>query len=175
MRMSFVHRCVPVCSAAQRCSRPTDTLGTQVARLESLVEQLTAQKDPVKHSVLYLGHDPSSLSYSPPLAESPQFVLFPSDSKGQAGRAVSPTVAPYAMDLRANDLCEALSQLAIREFVVVEGSGNEAWAPGGGRGETFLNEARVFVDTLPQRFQLSTRLPGFNGLGEPGWGSTASV
>lgn len=78
------------------------------------------------------------------------------------------------MDLRANDLCEALSQLAIREFVVVEGSGNDAWAPGGGRGETFLAEARVFMDTLPQRFGLNGQLPGFDGLGEPGWGSTAA-
>lgn len=27
------------------------------------------------------------------------------------------------MDLRANDLCEGIAQLAVKEFVVVEGSG----------------------------------------------------
>lgn len=67
------------------------------------------------------------------------------------------------MDLRANDLCEALSQLAIKQFVVVEGSGEESWAPGGGRGTPFIDEAAAFIATLPQQFGLTYALPSFTG------------
>lgn len=56
------------------------------------------------------------------------------------------------MDLRANDLCEGLAQLAIKEFVVVEGSGNESWAPGHHRGLEWIDEARLFLRTMPQQF-----------------------
>ncbi|KAL8281016.1 hypothetical protein RQP46_006695 [Phenoliferia psychrophenolica] len=153
-----------------------EELRAQVARLEAMVQHLTSQKEDSASDTdppLFPADpsDPSTLSYSPSSTHSPKFVLFPSSSKSVPS---SPKPEPYTMDLRANDLCEALSQLAIREFVVVEGSGNEAWAPGGGRGETFLEEARVFMDTLPQRFGLNGTLPGFDGLGEPGWGSTAA-
>jgi hypothetical protein len=56
------------------------------------------------------------------------------------------------MDLRANDLCEGLAQLAIKEFVVVEGSGTDSWAPGNIRGLEFVEEAKQFMMTMPQQF-----------------------
>lgn len=78
------------------------------------------------------------------------------------------------MDLRANDLCEALSQLAIKDFVVVEGSGEESWAPGGERGATFIDEAAGFLATMPQQFGLTYQLPTFGNAGHFGPRSYAS-
>jgi hypothetical protein len=69
------------------------------------------------------------------------------------------------MDLRANDLCEALSQLAIKDFVVVEGSGEESWAPGGQRGAPFIDEAASFLATMPQQFGLTYQMPTFGDAG----------
>ena len=65
------------------------------------------------------------------------------------------------MDLRANDLCEGIAQLAIKEFVVVEGSGNDSWAPGNQRGLQFIDEARLFLKTMPQQFGVS-EAPAFS-------------
>lgn len=65
------------------------------------------------------------------------------------------------MDLRANDLCEGLAQLAIKEFVVVEGSGTDSWAPGNKRGLDFVDEAQQFVEHMPQQFGVA-QTPTFN-------------
>lgn len=112
--------------------------------------------------------------------------------------------ANYSMDLRANDLAEALAQLAIKSFVLTEGSGlgvlakappelevefeleeerNSmlslvATAAGRGEGtggdkswedpitgnkissgERFVEEARLFMESLPQRCGLTFGLP----------------
>ncbi|GAA5850183.1 hypothetical protein JCM9279_003560 [Rhodotorula babjevae] len=65
-----------------------------------------------------------------------------------------------AIDMRANDLAEGLAQLAIKEFVVLENSGLDAWAPGNARGLEFLSEAKEFVETMPQHFGVSQK-PAF--------------
>ncbi|KAM0755358.1 hypothetical protein T439DRAFT_351150 [Meredithblackwellia eburnea MCA 4105] len=167
-----------------RAEHDAQELRDQVARLESLVRYLTAQPGAdASGSGPGSGGDSSSFSGSPGTHEygsggsgsvmSPgaDYVRFP-ENPPDLRKNEAP---PYAMDLRPNDLCEALAQMCIKEFVVLEGSGNEAWAPGGGRGEVFLEEARVFMDTLPQRFGLTGNMPSFDGLGEPGWGSTAAI
>ncbi|GAA5825624.1 hypothetical protein JCM11251_000314 [Rhodosporidiobolus azoricus] len=128
----------------------TEELKNQVARLESLVRYLTSQR---KDDDPFEQNDGGT---SPPAS----VVQFPSKttrqgstSRGsQASQADTPK-SSFAMDLRANDLCEGLGQLAIKEFVVVEGSGTDAWAPGGtGRGLEFIAEATDFVATMPQQF-----------------------
>jgi len=123
----------------------------QVARLESLVRYLTSQR-----------RDEDSFEPVPAGAESPSspnVVSFPSKTTRQASSSSQThpqTPKPsYAMDLRANDLCEGIAQLAIKEFVVVEGSGNDSWAPGNQRGLQFIDEARLFLKTMPQQFGVS--------------------
>ena len=97
---------------------------------------------------------------------SPLFEQFPSTSRPDtASRATANSAKHQKMDLRANDICEALSQLAIKEFVVVEGSGGESWAPGGGKGTPFVDEAAAFINTMPQQFGLTYSLPTFSSGG----------
>jgi len=73
--------------------------------------------------------------------------------------------------------------LAVKEFVVVEGSGewtelhqqvsttatdlisllgNDSWAPGHQRGLELIDEARLFLRTMPQQFGVANE-PSFNG------------
>lgn len=119
---------------------------------------LTAQQD-IDPSTLPLfktrnSNQSSSGGDSPP---HPQFQSFPSRTRQKSEELI---------DLRANDLCEALSQLAIREFVVLEGSGGDAWSPCGGgteSGKQFVDEARVFLQTMPQQFGLTFDLPTLGG------------
>ncbi|GAA5997852.1 Zn(II)2Cys6 transcription factor [Rhodotorula paludigena] len=129
----------------------TQELRDQVARLESLVRYLTSQRqEDTSPAVTYEdGGSPGAASVD----------NFPSKSKttrqGSNGSHNMPAMTPqqaFAMELRANDLCEGLAQLAIKEFVVVEGSGTDAWAPGNARGLDFVNEAKDFVETMPQQF-----------------------
>lgn len=70
-----------------------------------------------------------------------------------------------SMDLRSHDLCEALTQLAIKDFVVVEGSGADSWAPGGVKGDIFVEEAKEFMLALPQRFGSTANIAPLTGLG----------
>ncbi|GAA5885525.1 hypothetical protein JCM6882_007453 [Rhodosporidiobolus microsporus] len=133
----------------------TEELKNQVARLESLVRYLTSQRrdDDPYDQMPSVGLDEGA---SPPAS----VVQFPSKStrqgsgsQGSRPSQVDTPKASFAMDLRANDLCEGLGQLAIKEFVVVEGSGTDAWAPGGtGRGLEFIAEATDFVATMTQQF-----------------------
>ncbi|BGP39792.1 hypothetical protein JCM10450v2_003763 [Rhodotorula kratochvilovae] len=139
-------------------------LRDQVARLESLVRYLTSQRpdEPPTGSptVTYdEGGSPGGQSVD----------NFPSKARGSdpfvsrgsfgAHDAQTPKTS-FALDMRANDLAEGLAQLAIKEFVVLEGSGSDAWAPGNARGLEFLDEAKEFVETMPQQFGVS-RNPAF--------------
>ncbi|BGP15917.1 hypothetical protein JCM10213_003654 [Rhodosporidiobolus nylandii] len=129
-----------------------EELRNQVARLESLVRYLTSQRreDDPHEAVTSVGLEDGGGS---PVGS---IVQFPSKagrqaSAGQTSHPQTPQ-SSFAMDLRANDLCEGLAQLAIKEFVVVEGSGTDSWAPGGTRGLEFVEEATQFLDTMPQQF-----------------------
>ncbi|GAA5959583.1 hypothetical protein JCM3765_007204 [Sporobolomyces pararoseus] len=126
----------------RRDEADTQELRDQVARLESLVRYLTSQKREPSENV------PSG----PESPASPNFDSFPPP------HAKKPS---YAMDLRANDLCEGIAQLAVKEFVVVEGSGNDSWAPGHQRGLELIDEARLFLRTMPQQFGIS-QTPAFS-------------
>lgn len=149
-----------------------DELRAQVRRLETLVATLTSQQEQDEGE----GEGDGSLNEHLPASESmpsPRFEQFPSTSRPDtASRAVANAAKHQKMDLRANDICEALSQLAIKEFVVVEGSGGESWAPGGGKGTPFVDEASAFINTMPQQFGLTYSLPNFGGGG--GFGRHAS-
>ncbi|GAA5956238.1 hypothetical protein JCM21900_006579 [Sporobolomyces salmonicolor] len=134
----------------RRDETDTQELRDQVARLESLVRYLTQQR-----------RDEEAVEPLPSNAESPSspnVVSFPSKHKSARQGSSSSQTHPqtpknsYAMDLRANDLCEGIAQLAIKEFVVVEGSGNDSWAPGNTRGLEFIDEAKLFLSTMPQQF-----------------------
>ncbi|GAA5878568.1 hypothetical protein JCM16303_002128 [Sporobolomyces ruberrimus] len=134
----------------RRNETDTQELREQVARLESLVRYLSSQKNKEEEAA----ENPASGSNGP---SSPNLVSFPSSTTrpGFSGPSNPTKHVPkptYAMDLRANDLCEGLAQLAIKEFVVVEGSGNESWAPGHHRGLEWIDEARLFLRTMPQQF-----------------------
>lgn len=136
-----------------------DALRAQVRRLESLVAHLTSQQ-----------HGNGDSDQSPPnepntdVPQSPTFDQFPSATRPLLAK-VTQQQSDHKMDLRANDLCEALSQLAIKDFVVVEGSGEESWAPGGQRGAPFIDEASSFLATMPQQFGVTYQMPTFGNAG----------
>ncbi|GAA6023115.1 hypothetical protein JCM11491_000075 [Sporobolomyces phaffii] len=144
----------------RRNEADTQDLRDQVARLESLVRYLTAQKN---EEEARSSRQLSSRSNSP---ASPALIPFPSDSAPEdtQTRDSVPSLSPpsqhppkpsNAIDLRAHDLCEGIAQLAVKEFVVVEGSGNDSWAPGHQRGLEMIDEARLFLRTMPQQFGVS--------------------
>ncbi|GAA6007893.1 hypothetical protein JCM10207_004915 [Rhodosporidiobolus poonsookiae] len=135
----------------------TEELKNQVARLESLVRYLTSQRQL---------EEPLSVGLEEEGASPPGSVeQFPSKTTRQGSNSMhSQPHTPknsFAMDLRQNDLCEGLAQLAIKEFVVVEGSGTDSWAPGGARGLEFLEEATQFLQTMPQQFGVA-QSPAFS-------------
>ncbi|GAA5911432.1 Zn(II)2Cys6 transcription factor [Sporobolomyces salmoneus] len=120
----------------RRDEADTQELRDQVARLESLVRYLTSQKRDTPERLPSGSESPSSNFDSFPASNPPPPVRKPS----------------YSMDLRSNDLCEGIAQLAVKEFVVVEGSGTDSWAPGHQRGLEMIDEARLFLRTMPQQF-----------------------
>ncbi|BGO99472.1 hypothetical protein RTBOTA2_002639 [Rhodotorula toruloides] len=125
-----------------------EELRDQVARLESLVRYLTSQRQQDDLS------SPNGVFEDPPSPGAASVDNFPSKTsrQGSASASHAPNTPKFAMDLRANDLCEGLAQLAIKEFVVVEGSGTDSWAPGNKRGLEFVDEAQQFVEHMPQQF-----------------------
>ncbi|GAA6058122.1 hypothetical protein JCM3770_005950 [Rhodotorula araucariae] len=140
----------------------TQELRDQVARLESLVRYLTTQR----------GDEPPSASAAGAYEDACSPGEYSVDNFPSKGRGSNPHVShgsfgahehhspknTFALDMRANDLAEGLAQLAIKEFVVVEGSGSDSWAPGNARGLDFLDEAKEFVETMPQHFGVSRNL-----------------
>ncbi|GAA5928922.1 Zn(II)2Cys6 transcription factor [Sporobolomyces koalae] len=144
---------------SRRNETDTQDLRDQVARLESLVQYLTSQR-----------HQEEGSQHTPETAASPGVVSFPSRSgRDEVSSATSeararPRKPTHAMDLRANDLCEGIAQLAVKEFVVLEGSGNDSsapWAPGNQKGLQFIDEARLFLKTMPQQFGVASA-PAFS-------------
>ncbi|GAA6027501.1 hypothetical protein JCM8097_007893 [Rhodosporidiobolus ruineniae] len=149
----------------------TEELRNQVARLESLVRYLTSQRqqEDIYEQMPSVGLDDGATS------PSASVVQFPSKTtrQGSGSQASQPHTprTSFAMDLRANDLCEGLAQLAIKEFVVVEGSGTDSWAPGGARGLEFVEEAQQFMVTMPQQFGVAQQ-PAFSLPGSSTSGSS---
>ena len=58
-----------------------------------------------------------------------------------------PALELATFDLRAQDLCAALAELALKGFLPTQQSGAESFAPNGVSGEAFLDEAERFVHT----------------------------
>lgn len=150
---------------AMTCSaeHDADELRAQVRRLEALVAHLTSQREALSDQSSSPGT--SAFGDRSPVQEapSPTFVQFPSAGRPSLKPSTSSESATnkVKMDLRASDLCEGLSQLVIKEFCVVEGSGEESWAPGGQRGTPFIDEAESFLASMPQQFGLTANMPAF--------------
>lgn len=153
----------------------------QVSRLESLVRYLTSQRkaedDAYENNSAFGAEEGAASPHSsvvqfpskvrpPPSPSSPPLRSNrrrPQTARQYSGSQASQPPTPrntFAMDLRANDLCEGLAQLAIKEFVVVEGSGTDSWAPGNIRGLEFVKEAKQFITTMPQAFGVA-QTPSF--------------
>lgn len=166
----------------------TQELRDQVARLESLVRYLTSQRpdDPSGDYDSAIANDEPGSPVADHVDNFPSKAReFDSAARrsfhggegtggggtsnpsrgnsfnAQEGQTMHTPKSALAIDMRANDLVEGLAQLAIREFVVLENSGSDAWAPGNARGLDFLDEAEQFVETMPQHFGVSQK-PAFS-------------
>ncbi|KAL8278780.1 hypothetical protein RQP46_008849 [Phenoliferia psychrophenolica] len=118
-----------------RTDNDVQELKDQVHRLQGLVDSLT-------------GHLRSTTSS-------------PAGSDG-----VSPPSAAGSdeveVDMRAGDLCSALSQLAISGVIPQDSdTGVQSFAPGGASGDCFIEEARKFVSTYSERTGRITDIVAF--------------
>ncbi|KAM0787567.1 hypothetical protein ACM66B_003637 [Microbotryomycetes sp. NB124-2] len=160
-----------------RAEHDADELRAQVRRLEALVAHLTSQQESSSNARSSSPSSSASGERSPgdDHAHSPTVVQFPS-----AGRpSLRPSLSSESqsnktkLDLRANDLCEGLAKLVIKEYCVVDGSGEESWAPNGQRGTPFIDEAASFLANMPQNFGLTSEMPKFAPRGFGGGGSAS--
>ncbi|KAK4051192.1 hypothetical protein OIV83_003014 [Microbotryomycetes sp. JL201] len=160
-----------------RAEHDADELRAQVRRLEALVAHLTSQQESNSNARSSSPGSSASGDRSPGAdhVHSPTVVQFPS-----AGRpALRPSLSSESqqnktkLDLRANDLCEGIAKLVIKEYCVVDGSGEESWAPNGQRGTPFIEEAASFLANMPQNFGLTSEMPKFAPRGFGGSTSTA--
>ncbi|KAK4056927.1 hypothetical protein OIO90_002177 [Microbotryomycetes sp. JL221] len=167
-----------------RAEHDADELRAQVRRLEALVTHLTSQQesksDRPSSSSPSSSSDADDQSAGGDHAHSPTVVQFPSAGRPPLRSSLSGELQTDAaqanktkLDLRANDLCEGLAKLVIKEFCVVDGSGEESWAPNGQRGTPFIDEAASFLASMPQNFGLTSKMPSFAPRGFGGGGAAA--
>lgn len=115
-------------------------LRAQVDRLQGLLDSLTkATRSPSPPDQQPNRHSPSG----PPPAEK-------SDTDGDAG---------IKFNLGAQDLCAALSELALTGIMPPMPTGSESFAPGGRSGDSFITEAKRFLQTFTHRAGLSIDVP----------------
>ena len=115
-------------------------LRAQVDRLQGLLDSLTkATRSP---SPPDQQPNPNSPTCPPPAAKS--------DTDGDAD---------IKFNLGAQDLCAALSELALTGIMPPMPTGSESFAPGGRSGDSFIEEAKRFLQTFTHRAGLSIDVP----------------
>ncbi|KAG0659926.1 hypothetical protein C6P46_004866 [Rhodotorula mucilaginosa] len=115
-------------------------LRAQVDRLQGLLDSLTkATRSPSPPDQQPNPHSPAG---PPPAAKS--------DTDGDAD---------IKFNLGAQDLCAALSELALTGIMPLMPTGSESFAPGGRSGDAFIEEAKRFLQTFTHRAGLSIDVP----------------
>jgi hypothetical protein len=137
-----------------RDDNDTKDLKAQVDRLQHLLDALTEQTPPLRSNS---GRDYLDSGSRPHLEHRHSG---PAGSSRLEDGVESEEEEPEAtFDLHAIGLCEALSELALNGVMPPQQSGTESFAPGGGSGEVFVDEARQFLLTFTHRLGLSKDLP----------------
>ncbi|GAA6004210.1 hypothetical protein JCM10207_002484 [Rhodosporidiobolus poonsookiae] len=132
----------------------TKDLKAQVDRLQHLLDALTQQTPPLRPSsrdALPVG---TKLGFNVRNAV-PLRPVDQDDEEDDEPQQVEET----SFDLAAQDLCASLSELALNGVLPAQIVGAESFAPGGGSGEAFVDEAKSFLLTITQRLGLSSDLP----------------
>ncbi|GAA5851654.1 hypothetical protein JCM9279_002533 [Rhodotorula babjevae] len=146
------NRSMPCSSCVERgdpegCVWDGDAVPLFVAREETDVKELKAQVDRLQHLL-----DAFSES-TPPVSARTSPTTRAADAVAQQAQQhymvveqdEVPALELATFDLRAQDLCAALAELALKGFLPTQQSGAESFAPNGVSGEAFLDEAERFV------------------------------
>ncbi|GAA5877465.1 hypothetical protein JCM8547_001081 [Rhodosporidiobolus lusitaniae] len=135
-----------------RDDNDTKDLKAQVDRLQHLLDALTQQTPSLPSGS---GRESVARPSLPHRATTAFEHVHDHDNSHQHAH-----VPETKFDLHAQDICEALSELALNGVMPPQHSGSESFAPGGGSGEAFVDEARQFLLTFTQRLGLAgTDLP----------------
>lgn len=118
-------------------------LRAQVDRLQSLLDMLTK----------------AARSPSPPRLMSPPPPLQQSQGSAPNSEAFDDGNSELKFDLAAQDLCAALSELALNGIMPPMPAGSDSFAPGGSSGDAFIEEAKRFLQTFTFRAGLSIDVP----------------
>ncbi|GAA6048510.1 hypothetical protein JCM3770_006529 [Rhodotorula araucariae] len=143
------NRAMPCASCVERgdpegCIWEGDAVPLFVAREENDVKELKAQVDRLQHLL-------DALSQSTPPVSSPasRNGSAATSLSGKKGELAEPDLVRF--DLHAQDLCGALSELALGGVLPAQHAGAESFAPGGYSGEAFLAEAKRFLSSISQK------------------------
>ncbi|GAA5879926.1 hypothetical protein JCM3774_005680 [Rhodotorula dairenensis] len=116
-------------------------LRAQVDRLQGLLDSLTkATRSP-------------SPPHPRPTSQSPTGAPVAAKSDTDGGEA------EIKFNLGAQDLCAALSELALNGIMPPMPTGTESFAPGGRSGDSFIEEARRFLQSFTHRAGLALDVP----------------
>ncbi|GAA5935575.1 hypothetical protein JCM3775_003356 [Rhodotorula graminis] len=151
------NRSMPCSSCVERgdpegCIWDGDAVPLFVAREETDVKELKAQVDRLQHLL-----DAMSES-TPPVSATTSPTTRPIDAASRpvqqqyaiVQQAEVPGLELATFDLRGQDLCGALVELALKGVLSTQQSGAESFAPNGVGGEAFLDEAERFVQSSIQ-------------------------
>ncbi|GAA5889054.1 hypothetical protein JCM8208_007757 [Rhodotorula glutinis] len=148
------NRSMPCSSCVERgdpegCIWDGDAVPLFVAREETDVKELKAQVDRLQHLLDAMSEatPPVSATTSP----TTRAIDAPSRPAPQQDSVIQqndvPALELVTFDLRAQDLCAALVELALKGVLSTQQSGAESFAPNGVSGEAFLDEAERFVQS----------------------------
>ncbi|BGP41809.1 hypothetical protein JCM10449v2_005800 [Rhodotorula kratochvilovae] len=151
------NRSMPCASCVERgdpegCIWEGDAVPLFVAREENDVKELKAQVDRLQHLLDALSQ--STPPVPPPVGRTAGPAAASLKALGKQRELVEPDSAKF--DLHAQDLCEALSELALNGVMPAQRAGAESFAPGGYSGEVFVDEAKDFLLSFTQQAGLAS-------------------
>ncbi|GAA5977133.1 hypothetical protein JCM10908_004867 [Rhodotorula pacifica] len=125
-----------------RTDNDLQELRAQVDRLQGLLDALTKATRSPSPPITRPNPNPHSPTSVPAAAKS--------DADGEN---------EVKFHLGAQDLCAALSELALNGIMPPMPTGSESFAPGGRSGDSFIEEAKRFLQTFTYRAGLSIDVP----------------
>ncbi|GAA5838831.1 hypothetical protein JCM11251_006752 [Rhodosporidiobolus azoricus] len=165
-------RSLPCSSCVERgdpegCVWEGDAQPLYTLRDDNDTRELKAQVDRLQHLLDALSQPTPLVPFRPgsrgSISGASRLASFTSTS---SVKATAPPLLPEepkepeaSFDLQAQDLSAALSELCLNGVMPPRMAGSESFAPGGGSGEAFVNEARQFLLTFTHRLGLSSDLP----------------
>ncbi|GAA5862732.1 hypothetical protein JCM1840_002655 [Sporobolomyces johnsonii] len=148
-------RCLPCSSCVQRgdpdgCIWEGDATPLYTLRDETDAKQLRAQVDRLQALV-------DSLAGTSPRGD-PRGSAASNASQASGATEDALDDEEASFDLHAQDLCGALSELALNGVMPPQQTGGESFAPGGTSGDALVEEATRFCASFTQRLGLSADL-----------------